>query len=198
MPPQQIFGVRDIARLTGVGRTFVHSQIAAGKLPATRVRADAGKPGRFAVRRDDLVRWLLTWQFDLRLMRRMLNGDAGVVTVAARPGVQTQLLAYDRVVPVDCLFRLAEALHQWPTWAVVVDLPAVGSAEAVRSLGPLAARADRPELIGLFADEVGARPEVVEVFDALLPLSRSDAAIARSVAALNPAGRVRLDGPAAN
>jgi hypothetical protein len=182
-PPAESFGITEISRLTGIGRETLRERIAAKVLPASKVPS-AGRLGwRYEVSRPDLVSWLLSSDCAPATVRRLLNGGAGaaVALVRTRPSLQTAFLARRPTVLADSLFALRGVIDQWRVAAAVIDLPEVGSADATASLRAFSKLADRPELVGLYDDEYTPRPDTAAVFDLLLPLSRSDAALARAV-----------------
>lgn len=190
--PQTTFGVKQIMGMLRCSRDFVINSIAAGRLKATRL-ASAGpnsvsQSSRYIVARDDLIRWLLTGQYDPHVLRTIINrsAPADAVLVRTRPSLHSAMLRRFPAVAVDSLFSLGKAMHERQTWAAVVDLNEVGAAEATRSLAAIARCHDRPELIGLVDGDYTPRPETAEVFDLLLPLSRSDESLARAVAELRP------------
>lgn len=187
-PQQTVYTLKDVCRMTGVSRHVVGKAITAGRLKAFRTPVRNPKRDKqhhqwYYVQRDELVRWLLAEQFDLRYLRVALNAtkDAEVVLVRTRPGIQSAFLRHGPAARATSLFDLGRMIVTRSVWAVVVDLCENGSAEATRSLADLSEKADRPELIGLYDDEYHPRPETAKVFDLLLPLSRSDADLASSV-----------------
>lgn len=192
-PPQTTFSTGDICRLLRCSRRFVTNSIATGKLRAIR-RPSAGRSvanARYVVARDELIRWLMTGHFDPHVLRSVLNHSpvADAVLVRTRPSLQAAMNRRGPTLRVDSLFALGRTIHQRQTWVVVVDLNEVGATEAARSLSALSRLADRPELVGLVDGDYSARPETAEVFDVLLPLSRSDDSIAAAITGLRRENR---------
>lgn len=186
--PQVVFSLRDITKMLGVSRTLIRAEIKRGKLRSFRKPNSFLRDAQHLINRTELVRYLTTWGIEPRHLRLMLNRpqDSNVILVRTRPSLQTAIMRSERAIRVDSLFALGDILNKWKVWAIAVDLGETGAAETTRSLSAYSRTADRPELIGLYDDEFAARSETAEVFDILLPLSRSDAAIAASIKELKP------------
>lgn len=187
---RQTFTANQVARMIGHSRKFVERAIEAGRLRSRRLVAGAGvcpNNARHIIAREDLVRWLVSGPFDRGILRRIMNtGHREAALVCTAPSIQAAVLRFCPAVKVDSLFSLGKAMSDRPLWIAVVDLSVVGAAEATRSLATVSRQADRPELVGLYDDEYAPRPETAEVFDLLLPLSRSPLSIARTLKELRP------------
>jgi hypothetical protein len=188
--PHQTYTANQVARMIGHSRKFVERAIEAGRLRSRRLVAGGGvcpQNARHIIAREDLVRWLVSGPFDRGILRKIMNsGYPDAALVCTPPSLQAAVLRFCPAVQVGSLFSLGKTMGERKLWAAVVDLSAVGAAEATRSLAALSREADRPELVGLYDDEVAPRPETAEVFDLLVPLSRSPAAIARTLKDLRP------------
>lgn len=184
--PQQWYTLREIARMVGYSKRTIQNAVRAGTLKATR-RGCVG-PGfnpAYIVHRAELARWLIASGAPTESICGWLNPEQWVILVGCEPALQSAIGGRTRLVPT--LYHLGEEIHTRPAWAAVVDLPAVGTAEACRALVGLAARPDRPRLIGLFDDsEAGVDQRAVAVFDNLFPRSAGPAALARGILYLSP------------
>jgi excisionase family DNA binding protein len=56
--PRLTYTVEEAAQLTGVGRTTLFNEIAAGHLPSVAIGRKGRGAGRRLILRDDLVAWL--------------------------------------------------------------------------------------------------------------------------------------------
>lgn len=179
------FRVKEIADMVGASTWTVRCQIKQNHLRAVRAPGKRGtKPRQYQVHRTELVRWLVAGGFPLEQLRLALNPDGVLFTVRVDPEL-TKLLVPARVIALPTMFHLGLELRTRSCWGAVIDLPAVGTAEAVQALTGFARLPDRPELVGLYGDD-GYVPGAEKAFDVLLPKVSPPQTLARAILRLRP------------
>lgn len=173
-----------VAKLLGFSYSYVLGKIKSGSLQATLLPARPGlKQMRYRISHRDLAKWMVASDIPLDLVRSALYQDGYVLLVRTDPALQAEMGKFPTKL-LPSLFHLGKEIEGRRGWAVVVDLPAVGTEEACKALGGYAAEYDRPELIGIHGDEDTWNRKAAEVFDILLPKAAGPQHHARAIARL--------------
>jgi excisionase family DNA binding protein len=191
------FTVREVADMISCSKDYILKQVNAGKLRGIKLPAsEQGKQRKWRIFRDDLVRWLVAGGIPAERVRGMLNPDGRLFLVRTAADLHAAFKV--PTFRIKSLFQLGLELRARATWGVVVDLPAVGTTEAMESMAEYSKRVDRPTLIGLYGEDgLGHSPAVS--FDAVFDRGVYAETLARRILLLRPTAgpATRVDsGPA--
>lgn len=170
-----------VAKQIGCHPNTIRLRIRDGTLKADKSPVSSK---RHHIHRDSLIRWLLDAGWSGAQIRKMFPMPGPICLIGMRPELTKAFVAELPYLSATSLFMAAVERMEYSPWALVVDVPNIGTREVCRDLSAYRLFANRPLLIGIHGDDDDGRCR--DVFDITIADTLPIGKIAQRIRAVRP------------